>query len=366
MGEKVAMAKRECVLKREKGYLLAGTYTTADAPGCTKDTVCGKGVYCYSYNTETGQVGEMTDLMEMENPSYLTVNRAGNLVLAVNEKMEASVIHLCTQKEGKLRVLDSLSAKGAAACHIAYEENQGLLATANYMSGSMGIALVRQKEKLERQFEICYQGKGSNPERQEMSHVHSCLFYKHFLLVADLGLDQIHVYQIVDGTIDYLEEINTRPGSGPRHMAVYEEDSNAWLYVVNELSCDVSVYEFRAGDFQEIQREPLFEGQWKDGNLAADIHITKNGILYASLRGADKIVWFQIRHGNLTKLGSMDSGGEGPRSFCFDWEERHLIVANQLSSNLAIYPMEQGIVNTENAQYFSVPVPVKVLTIPES
>ena len=28
--------------------------------------------------------------------------------------------------------------------------------------------------------------------------------------------------------------------------------------------------------------------------------------------------------------------------------------------------MEQGIVNTENAKYFSVPVPVKVLTIPGS
>lgn len=346
-----------------KEYLLVGTYTTADAPGCTNDTVCGKGVYCYAYDSETGQIGEMTDLLEMENPSYLTTDSKGELLFVVNETMKESVVYLCSRKEGKLAVVDRLADRGAASCHAAYEENRGLLAVSNYMSGSMGAASVQKGQRLERHLQIWYQGKGSNPERQEMSHVHSCLFHQDYLLVADLGLDQIHVYRIVDGEMEFLEDICAVPGSGPRHMAVYEEDGNTWLYVVNELSCDVSAYRFCPGSFQEILREPLYDGQPKEGSLAADLHITKNGILYASVRGEDRIVWFQIRHGGLTRLGSMDSGGGGPRSFCFDREERHLIVANQLTSGLAVYPMEHGVVNAEQRMHFPVPVPVKVLTI---
>lgn len=349
-----------------KEYLLVGTYTTADAPGCTKDTVCGKGVYCYTYDSETGQIGEMTDLLEMENPSYLTVDSKGELLFVVNETMKESVVYLCSLKEGKLDVADRLAERGAAACHVAYEENRGLLAVSNYMSGSMGAASVQNGQRLERRLQIWYQGKGSDLVRQEMSHVHSCLFLKDYLLVADLGLDQIHVYRIVDGEMEFLEDICTVPGSGPRHMAVYEEDGNSWLYVVNELSCDVSVFRFCPGGFQEIQREPLYDGQLKEGSLAADLHITKNGILYASVRGEDRIVWLQIRRGRLTRLGSMDSGGGGPRSFCFDREERHLIVANQLSSGLAVYPMKDGIVKDEQLLLFSVLVPVKVLTVAQT
>jgi len=346
-----------------KEYLLVGTYTTTDAPGCGEDTVCGKGVYCYSYDSATGQIGDMTDMLEMENPSYLTTDKSGNLLFAVNETGNASVVFLCSQKEGKLEVVDRLSSGGAAACHVAYEESRGLLAIANYMSGSMSIATVRDRQKLERRLHIWYQGKGSIEARQEMSHVHSCLFYEDYLLVADLGLDKIHLYRMVDGEIEFLEDIGTRPGSGPRHMAVYREGDGTWLYVVNELSCDVSVYRFRMGEFQEIQREPLYDGPFVEGSLAADIHITQNGILYTSLRGADQIVWFQIQHGSLRRMGSMDSGGEGPRSFCFDREERHLIVANQLSGNLAVYPMERGVVQKETVIHFPVSVPVKVLTV---
>lgn len=345
-----------------KEYLLVGTYTTADAPGCTKDTVCGKGVYCYSYDSGTGKIGDMTDILEMENPSFFTTDHNGSLVFVVNETMKDSTLYLCSQKNGKMAVMDCLSARGAAACHVAYEEDRGLLAVSNYMSGSMGISLV-ENEKLERRLQIWYQGKGSLPERQDMSHVHSCLFYKDYLLAADLGLDQIHVYRIVDGEVEFLEDICTRPGSGPRHMAIYQNGDHTQLYVVNELSCDISVYRFRPGGFQEILREPLYDGQPKEGSLASDIHITKEGILYASVRGEDKILWFQIGQGGLTRLGSMDSGGEGPRSFCFDQEERHLIVANQLSSGLAVYQVEHGIVRSDCIVHFPVPVPVKVLTV---
>lgn len=350
-----------------KDYLLIGTYTTKDASGCMVQAECGRGVYSYEYQAITGTIGRCLDTLTMVNPSYFTADRTGKKLFVINEAVENGVVYLCGQKAGKLWVEDSLLMDGSMSCHVSYEEGKRLLAVSNYMSGSIGIAAERGEQKLEWKFQENYRGTGVDPVRQEMSHVHSSLFFKDQILVADLGLDQIHVYQVLEGQIIWKEDIHVKEGSGPRHMAVYENRGNTWLYVVNELSCDLSVCQWNGETYLEIQREPLYVRTCLEGCLAADVHITENGILYASVRGENRILWFGIHEdsGRLSLLGSMDSGGQGPRSFCFDREEKHLIVANQQSSNLAIFPMECGVVAEQEATRFSVPMPVKVLQITE-
>lgn len=79
-----------------KEHLPVGTYTTAGALGHGEDTVCGRGIYCYSHDFATGQTGNMIDMLEMENPSYLATDKSGSLLFAVNGTGDANAAVLCS------------------------------------------------------------------------------------------------------------------------------------------------------------------------------------------------------------------------------------------------------------------------------
>jgi 6-phosphogluconolactonase len=78
-------------------------------------------------------------------------------------------------------------------------------------------------------------------------------------------------------------------------------------------------------------------------NYCADIHVSSNGkFLYASNRGHHSIAIFSISEtGDLERIGIEPGRGDWPRNFILSPDNKFLLVANQNSSNITVFAVNQ-------------------------
>jgi 6-phosphogluconolactonase len=127
---------------------------------------------------------------------------------------------------------------------------------ANYGNGSVTVLSTSPQDGTlgsTSKFFLQHKGRSLRTDRQEGPHAHQALFdstNKH-LIVTDLGLDKIFLYNFdqTNGRLSKERNISTAPGSGPRH--VIQHPSGRWLYVVNELASTVTVYSTDVSNWNE-------------------------------------------------------------------------------------------------------------------
>ena len=193
--------------------------------------------------------------------------------------------------------------------------------------------------------EAKYEGHGKNPERQDASHTHSGFVDPSgkWLLVCDLGVDSVFVYEIASIGKDIKEKnvIYTPEGCGPRHLCFSKDGSR--LFIVAELSNEVLSYSFNAedGSAELLTRHHTIPEDVSDETLAADIHLSENGkYLYVSNRGYDSIAVFEITEdGDTVPVDICKIEVNRPRSFAISGI--YMIVAGQYSNNVAVYRLNQ-------------------------
>src|SRR5690606_1713708 len=103
-----------------------------------------------------------------------------------------------------------------------------------------------------------YEGSGPDKKRQQGPHIHSAFFSpdEQRLYVQDLGTDNVVLYDYrpddADGPLIPTEPAfaKTSPGGGPRHIA--QSANGRYVYVVQELTATVLVYEQNNGQLQAI------------------------------------------------------------------------------------------------------------------
>lgn len=217
------------------------------------------------------------------------------------------------------------STNGIVPCHLEVLGNNKYVV--NYLSGS----IVKIKEKT-----VTHNGKGTHPTRQEAPHTHYVCTSpdKKYILCTDLGLDTVFIY---DTDLEEKFTVKVPDGSGPRHLCFSE--NGIYLYCVNELSNDVSVFEWNDG-------KPILKGTYtalpdfKGESTAAAIRI-KDKYLYISNRGADTISRFRIIGEKLELLENTYCGGRGPRDF--NIIDDYIICTNENSNDVTILKLENGL-----------------------
>src|SRR5882762_2672365 len=169
-------------------YLFAGTYTNGDS----------KGIYVYRFNSVTGEIAPVSTIAS-DNPSYLAIAAGGNFLYAANEGSGGGSVsaYSFNKSTGQLTFLDKQSTGGGGPCYVSVDSKRKWVVAANYGGGSLAVMPVNADGSVAPMTEfIQHTGQGSNPQRQEKPHVHSAIFSpdEHFLLVADLGIDKLSVY----------------------------------------------------------------------------------------------------------------------------------------------------------------------------
>lgn len=330
--------------QQKEDYLIIGTYTNAGSHG----------IYVAKFDKRRGGL-TLVDSVKASNPSFLTVSPDKNYVYAVNEdaasaspKGTVSSYHF-NRKLGKLLFLNQQKTKGNNPCYISVDKTGQWLIVGNYSSGNLSVLPVSANIGIidTATTTIQHMGSSVNKDRQNEPHVHQTILSQNnkWLLVPDLGTDQLMVYQFnkKNGTLKAAATpfVKSVAGSGPRHVSFGESDKH--VYLLEELTGTIAAYKFSTdkGSLKLIQQISTLPEGFKGFAGSADIHVSPDGnFLYASNRGeSNTITTFAVNRttGMLTKLSVDTVLGLTPRNFSIHPSGKYLLVANQNSNEVVVF-----------------------------
>jgi 6-phosphogluconolactonase len=344
-----------------------GTYTRKSS----------KGIYMATLDAASGKLTEPELAGEIPNPSFLALHPNGRNLYAVSESGGATTKPTGTVSafsidaaSGKLNKINTVSTKGDGPCHLNVDKTGRALVIANYNSGSTSALPVKADGSLgEAVGFIQHRGSSINRQRQQGPHAHSAniSFNNRFLVVADLGLDQVLVFKLDPATAALTPNdppfVKVKPGGGPRHFTFHPKGK--YGYVINEMGSAVTAFNWDAakGVFTEIQHISTLPDGFKGTNNCAEVVAHPNGkFLYGSNRGHNSLAVFKIdASGKLTTVGHVPTGGEIPRNFAIAPGGKWLLAANQNTDNVVVFSIDQATgMLTPTGQQIKVEAPVCV------
>ncbi|WP_379963327.1 lactonase family protein [Epilithonimonas sp. UC225_85] len=309
-----------------------------------------EGVYVYEFNTETGKLTKVASSKDVINPGYITVSDDGKYVYASSDAKtpnDGSVSAFAFDADKKsLTFLNQQKTGGENPVYVNVDKIGKWLINVTYNIPTISVFPVLENGKIDSiaQHFTFTEGSGVNPKRQEKAHTHSVVFSPDFktVLVADLGADKIRQYNFDETLkkplIETEKSIDTKPGSGPRHITFSKDGKLA--YSIEELAGMISVYDFSENKLKEIQRIATHSSKIKEGFESSDVHISPDGkFLYASNRGQENnIAIFKIKEdGTLESIGYQSVKGKHPRTFAIDETGKFIIVTNVISQNVTVF-----------------------------
>ncbi len=250
------------------------------------------------------------------------------------------------RKDGSLKLLNEQTDFGKGPCYVSVAPTGKTVLVANYSEGNICSFKINRKGLLKGvQTSHYHQGASKVTDRQKAPHPHMILpaVANDLVLVPDLGMDQVLIYQLNrKGVLAPFgaKTAATPPGSGPRHFAFHP--NGQFGYSLNELDGSVTAFRFDAdgGRLTPIETVSTLPADFKEFNKSADIHLTPDGAyLYASNRGHNSIAVFKVdaSNGTLESRGTFPCGGEWPRAFAIDPSGQFILVANKQTHNIAIF-----------------------------
>lgn len=328
--------------------IYVGTYTTPERP---------ESIHVYEFDAANGELRFRHAANDVPNPSFLAISSDHQYLYSVNEQEQfagvpgGGVSSLRVDAEtGRLTPINSQPTHGDAPCYIMLDATERFLTVANYNGGITVLPVSPDGALGAASTVINHQGVGVKQPRQDKPHPHCTVFDPTYtcLLVADLGLDRIHIYKLDTQTGNLIENeppyaYASNPGAGPRHIVFHPDGST--VYMTNELDSTVAVYAWDGtlGTLTHRQTIPALPDTFKGNNDAADIHIAPSGrFVYSSNRGYDSIAVFEVgaKDHLLTLVEIVPSGGIKPRNFSLDRTGKYLLVANQESGNLVVFAVD--------------------------
>lgn len=332
--------------------------------GTDTDKHVSKGIYRAHFNATTGQLTPADLVAQCLRPSFLDVVAVASgqrRLYAVNAVADPSATvsaYLIDPKTGALTGINQVTSAGAGPCYVSVDATGMTAFVANYVGSSIATYRVEANGALSQPIErIDFKdpkfGKRGPHPNQDVPHPHSVHLSpdNRFLLVSDLGSDEISVFPVHTESsklgVPALFS-NARPGSGPRHIAFHP--NGRWLYSVNELDSTVDQFLWSTTSSAThpqgllVKAGPpvktILPGFPVRRNAAAEVQVAPDGrYVYVSNRGDDSLVVFMVAptDGALTLIQRISSGGRTPRHFTLDPTGNWILCGNQDSAHVAVF-----------------------------
>jgi 6-phosphogluconolactonase len=331
-------------------FVYVGAYT--ESPLGSAD-----GIVVFRFDADTGGLHPVQTVPGVVNPSWLTLDGREQILFAVNEEDEGRISAFARDAAtGTLRPLNDQSTHGAAPCYVSLDPSGRYVLVANYSGGTVAVLPIAADGRLEAATcVIHHQGSSIRPE-QEGPHPHMIRPSAdgRFVLVTDLGTDQVLVYRLDTSTGQLVPNeqgtavASENSGAGPRHFAF--APSGRTVYVINELDSTVTVYDYtpERGELharQVVSTLPEGVDGPAIGNACAHIAVSPDGrFVYGSNRGHDSIAIWEVEdaNGTLRSVGHESTRGKAPRNFSLDPTGVWLLVANQETDTIVPFRRDPG------------------------
>ena len=309
---------------------------------------CVKGGGIYHYTLSENNVLDFCEKTTLDEPMYMIIRNEKMYILLrqPDEKTNFSgELSIDIDGTGKLFAPSRIiSTKGAVACHLEVSDDN--IYAVNYVSGSV----IKLPDTL-----VTHSGHGLHKVRQAAPHTH----FVHaspdgkYILVTDLGLDKIFVY---NKDLKLVSEVSVPSGHGPRHLAF--SDDGKIVYCVNELGSSVSIFSYSDGELKLQNTISALPKDFSGDNISAAIRI-KDNYLYVSNRGHNSISVFEIKDSyNIVLKECVDCGGNSPRDF--NIIDDVLICTNEKSDNVTVFKLNNYIPEIISESELNIPSPLCV------
>lgn len=327
----------------EQPLVIVGSYADADQPG----------IHLFRLDETTGALSASATFAGIANPSFVVAHPQKPWLYAVSEtsaEQDGTPGHVWALRieRDPLRVepLNHQPSAGDHPCHLELDASGKWLLVSNYSSGTVAVLPIQADGSLGAMTDLIRHtgSSGVNAERQAGPHAHSATFTpdQRFVIVADLGLDQLLVYAFdaEAGKVQPCGHAEAQPGAGPRHIAFHP--NGRFVYVANELNSTVSLCDYNAVGGTLQQRQTIATVPSGQESWIADIHLSLSGKhVYVSNRGHDSIAVFEVaQDGALSPATTISCGGSWPRHFMLAPGATFMLVANQHSGDLAVLPLD--------------------------
>lgn len=316
-----------------RGFI--GTYTKGES----------EGIYTFLFDAEKGKINEIRLAAKLDNPTYVAIskdNRYLYSIIAEGSHGGVAAFSL-NQESGELEKINQQLTEGPNPCHVQLDSRRRYLLASNYHRGTLTAYTINEESGEVNDQPAIIEHQGKTPEQKPHTHYASFTPDERYIVVVELGIDQILTYELVDERLKKVSCLPLPPGSGPRHLTFHP--NGKYAYVMTEYSSEVIVlhYDAEKGSFSEKQKVSTIPVDFTENNQGSAIHISSDGrFIYAGNRGHNSIAVFAVdeHSGVLTFVERVTSGGNWPRDFSLDPSETYLIGSNQESGNLVLYKRE--------------------------
>ena len=353
--------------------VFVGTYTKSNS----------EGIYTYRMDNATGKLTRIAVVGGIDDPSFVVLHPSGKYLYATSEidnfggeNVGAAAAYAIDRDSGELTLLSERATGGTWPCHITVDATGRWVITANYLSGSAAVFPVEADGSIGEAVCVVQHegGSGVVVERQEGPHAHSAnidLANRH-VLVADLGMDKVMVYEL-DGETGCLNPaatpaVESAPGAGPRHIDFHP--GGRYVCVLNEIDLTLSSYAYdsNTGGMDHVQTESTYQGEVVDQPSTSDVHFSPDGrFVYNSNRGHDSLSIFAFDEstGGLSFVGHESTQGRTPRGFNIHPSGDIVLAANENSDTIVEFrrDSETGKL-TATGQVVDVPMPTCIKFLP--
>ncbi|MDA8745770.1 lactonase family protein [Rubripirellula amarantea] len=334
-----------------------------------------EGIYHATFDPAQGKLSPSKLVAKMIGPGFLAQHPTLDVLYAVGRPVdgEPSVVAFAIENN-QLRQINAVAVGDGDACHVSVDPTGKTLLTAQYGGGSVAAFGLNSDGSLAERTELIDHegGSGVVAGRQNSSHAHYAGISPNnqFALVPDLGLDKVMIYRLDPETAKLTQHGfgKVPAGGGPRHMKFHS--NGKWIYVLNELSLSVTLFDWDADagkmtprqTIPAVPKQALAKEKFKS---ASEIIVHPNGkFLYSANRGHDTITVYRIdgSNGELSVIEIENIRGATPRNFNITPDGKWLLAAGQDSNTVATFAINDSTGElTYNQNVINSPSPICLL-----
>ena len=181
-------------------FAYVGAFTTPERKGH------GGGINVYRVDPTSGAWSH-EQLLEIANPSFLTLDRAQRFLYSVHADLEEVSAYAIDKQNGRITALNRQSCGGKNPVHLSIDPTGRWIITANYSAGTVGVVPIEKDGNLGPRSDLVNLPGEPGPDRKQQasSHPHEAVFDPsgRFVATPDKGLDRVFVFRLdaADGSV---------------------------------------------------------------------------------------------------------------------------------------------------------------------
>lgn len=304
------------------------------------------GIRIYDVDLDNGRFHEK-DKVEISNSSYISISHNRKYLYSITDfGVEAYKI----LPDGCLEMLNFATINGMRGCYLSSDYTDSYLFVAGYHDGKLTVLKINEDGSIGQITDEKYhKGLGGVSERNFRPHI-NCARMTHdnkYLLVADMGMDYVNVYQLDGnkGTVKLVDVLRSDIDSAPRHIKISK--NGKFIYIVHEWKCYIDVYSYEDDNgprFEKIQTiSTLNDGVSAMTNAASALSFSEDyTYLLSSNAGNNTVIIYEVDQetGLLTRNLCLPISGDYPKDAEIFPDNRHLVSLNHESDTMTFFKVD--------------------------